>query len=105
MPKDSATRSLTRNFSFTVLYNRVTSKITSIFYTTRVKFRFVGELFNANVLSAHTLLEFLQIIPNKLTNRGLENTCCLLKAAGKKLEQVISFDNAIFYDIIANNKI
>jgi hypothetical protein len=54
-----------------------------------VKFRFVGELFNANVLSAHTLLEFLQIVPDKLTNRGLDNTCRLLKAAGKKLEQVI----------------
>jgi hypothetical protein len=54
-----------------------------------VKFRFVGELFNANVLSAHTLLEFLQNIPDKLTNRGFDTTCCLLKAAGKKLEQVI----------------
>jgi hypothetical protein len=74
----------TRNFivSFKLVVNKNLISIS-------VKFRFVGELFNANVLSAHTLLEVLQNIPDKLTNRRFDNTCCLLKAAGKKLEQVI----------------
>lgn len=42
-----------------------------------VKFRFFSELLNLNVLSAQATKEVLQKLPVKLTNRGLDNTCCL----------------------------
>jgi hypothetical protein len=53
------------------------------------KLRFIGELFNENLLSAHILEEFLKIVPEILSNNTLENICGLLKVAGKKIEQVI----------------
>ncbi|XP_025412527.1 uncharacterized protein LOC112684996 [Sipha flava] len=78
-----------------VLQSGIQSDSSENAFTHKKPFTFVGELFNANVLSAHTLLEFLQIVPDKLTNRGLDNTCRLLKAAGKKLEQVYNLKKTI----------
>ncbi|XP_025407601.1 uncharacterized protein LOC112681572 [Sipha flava] len=78
-----------------VLQSGIQSDSSENAFTHKKPFTFVGELFNANVLSAHTLLEFLRNIPDKLTNRGLDNTCRLLIAAGKKLEQVYNLKKTI----------